>query len=426
MLEVALRYTKILIFFICIVIDNFLTICVNDRTALVIVPVIDAVGESLADKYNLYSNFEYAPEKGKFACVRLHQFLFNELLTIIKETDKEIFFKFESLFYCDDKKIIRNTFWVPKEYLKDKIVYLREINKDNFDAIPKSYINTKSLYEFEKNNISKVNTHNILTLISPWYDIVTNKTYSAGTRFVRVNKYDYFKNKAGFYAIKLLDKNLNKVISYVNKDLAIINYGTGKKSQINLFLEILQSFIGDSRSIIPYVWGGCSYINRFTNNNFYIKEIDQNGINNKAWSRVNISDTKVAKTGFECSSLILRAAQIAGMPYFAKNSEAIVKTLKPLKLGQKVESGDILWYKGHVLVISDINKNLIMESVGYPLYYGKLHQLELNKVFKDINNYKELLDIYLKNGQLRRLNKFGKIVKTIPKFLILKLDSLYD
>lgn len=381
-----MKYIYIIIFYIF----NFSFLISN--TAVIINPVADAF-ENYLDNHD----FDYAPEDNKRLCLRFHQLLFNEVIKVIKEVNNQVYCKFDSLFYFDKKNNLKNSLWINKSDL----IYLKDIKKDSLDAVPKPY---------KYNN--KVYKDNILTLIEPFYDIITKKHYSAGTRFVRAGK-----DNKNFYSIFLLDNNLNKIISYVNKDLAIVEY----KNSINIFLKVLHNFSNNKSKIIPYLWGGCSYIDRFKDNDFYLKKLDSFG--NKVWSRNNLKNS--VKTGFECSSLILRAAQIAGMPYFAKNSKAIRKSLKPLKLNQKLENGDILWYKGHVLIISNIDKNLIMESVGYQLSYGKLHEVKLNKVFKNINNYKELLNLYFKNNKLIRLNKFGKVTKIIPKFLILKIKSIY-
>ncbi len=384
----------------------------NFNNAVIVAPVVDVSGESLSDKYDLYSKFEYAPESGKFSCLRLHQLLFNELIRVIKETDKEVFCEFSSLFYYDDNDNIRNTFWLPKHHIK----YLDNIDKKDLKAIPKPYrLNHGS---------NQVYNYNILTLKAPWQDLITNKVYSAGTRFVRAIKYDK-KEYSDFYSVFLLDDNLKKTVSYVSKKLAVVNYGYDINSSINLFLSVLQQFIYDNnKSIIPYLWGGCSYIDRFESNLFYLKKFHYLGYKNKAWTRFGIHPNNYIKTGLECSSVILRAAQIAGLPYFAKNSQAIYNTLEPIKQTEKIENGDILWYPGHVLIVSDVDKNLIIESVGYPLYYGKLHELKLNQIFKDINNYAELLSIYLNKGSIKRLNQFGQVFKKINNFSILKFDSI--
>lgn len=383
-MEVILKYIYIIFFF------GF-NLLYSER-AIIICPVADAFKDYLVNQ-----DFEYAPEKNKKLCLRFHQLLFNETVKVLKEKNNQILCKFDSLFYFDQKNNIKSRLWINK----NNLIYLKDIKKDNLDAIPKPYRYKNKIY-----------TDNILTLIEPFYEFKTGKTYSAGTRFVRANK-----DKENFYSIFLLDNKLNKVISYVNKDISIVDYKDSK----NIFLKTLSNFCKNKEDVIPYLWGGCSYVDRFKSNNFYLKSL--NYLNNKVWARDDLKNS--VKTGFECSSLILRIAQIAGMPYFAKNSKAIKKTLRPLKLNEKLENGDILWYKGHVLVISDIDKNLIVESVGYSLYYGKLHEVHINKVFKNVNSYKDLLSLYFNKKGLLRLNKFAKVVKLIPKFLILKLDSIY-
>ncbi len=388
----------------------------QNSKAVIIVPVVDAVNQSLIKEneinqvsinknvIDLYNSLEYAPERGRNACLRTHQLLFNEVVIVRKEFKSEVQCELNSLFYYDERDILRQDFWVPKSALK----YFKDIKEIDIKAIPFPY-RLENAIVYKKN---------ILTLIFPWHDVLTKKTYSSGTRFIRNLDCDT-KN---YYSIFLLDSNLGKVISYVDKSLAIVEYPNDYETSIDLFMDILKRFLNKDDLVIPYLWGGCSYIDRLDESNFKLKIINQFGQLVKVWTR---EIDKRPLTGFECSSLILRVAQIVGMPYFCKNTATLSKTLRPLIKGEYIEKGDLIWYEGHVLIVSDVDKNLLIESVGYPLGYGKLHEINISKIFKDVKDYKELLNLYLRKEKLQRIDKIGKVYRYIDNFLILKFKSIW-
>src|SRR5205814_4688733 len=133
-----------------------------------------------------------------------------------------------------------------------------------------------------------------------------------------------------------------------------------------------------------------------------IKEVTKTGQNGDYSFYEHERDTQSPKNGFDCSGVILRAAQIAGIPYFCKNTTTIAQCLTPLKSEQQLREGDLILIKGHVMIVSDITKNLLIEARSYGHGYGKLHEISIDQVFEGIETYKDLCDAYYEKKVVKR------------------------
>ena len=118
-------------------------------------------------------------------------------------------------------------------------------------------------------------------------------------------------------------------------------------------------------------------------------------------------------------------AKCCGLPYWYKNTTTIKNYLEPLKKGESVKPGDIIWFQGYVLVVSNFNPARVIEARGYTHGFGKLHELSLGRSFKGIGTIADLQTAYHSKQPVKRLNKEGTVQQTIP-FLILKLDSVLE
>jgi hypothetical protein len=131
-------------------------------------------------------------------------------------------------------------------------------------------------------------------------------------------------------------------------------------------------------------------------------------------------------TGLDCSCLIARAAQIYGIPYFFKNTTTLFQCMKPIEKGQSLQNGDLMWYMGHVLVVSDVKNNKITESVGYPFGYGKVIEHPLHKVFKDMYSYSDLEKACFNGQPIQRLSSDGHVARTVNKVLFYSMKKSWD
>ena len=381
--------------------------------AVVIIPVADAAGTALSDAFKKgpieshYTEFPFAPDKGYYACLRMHQLKFNEVVTIRSplKNAQEVECEVSNLFYLDRRRKKRKKFWT----LKKNIMMLSDLEK----KIDLAHIPTPIDMQKPVSNYNR----NILTLVMPWYDSKKEEWYSAGTRFVRCPE----KDTATSYAFYFIDYAVgSSEVRTTSKKTAIISYPSTPAAMRALFLKILKSWTRSPQGFIAYVYGGTSFTNRYKRDEFSLIFTKRAGRKVSFWQRY--PDNATPFTGFDCSGMLLTAAQIAGMPYYLKNTHTLMEDCgRPLEKNDKLEPGDLIWYTGHVMVVSDVAKNKIIEAVGYEAGYGKVQELALPAVFEDIRNYDQLINAYHKKSSLKRLNNKGEPYRAVAKIKLLRL-----
>ncbi len=388
--------------------------------AVVIYPVADLIGQpaqSLFKNQSVRSSYNQIPLYSEDihdnqACARLHQLLFNEIVEIVESRGEEACVKIPNMFYIThNSKQPHTKYWVHKSMLMP----LHTLNRKNIDIskFPKP-INYRS------KQLNKINK-NIITLKAPFYDPVTKKTYSAGTRFVQSNT---SKKKASI-GVHIFDSTHAIVKqTFLPKKICVFSPATKEQAK-QLFVHILKEWAHQKgNKSIPYVWGGCSFINTYNVN--HAKKQNKK-INNKTIHFYSLPHDKNAiKTGLDCTGMVARAAQIAEIPYFFKNSTTVAHYLQPLKNNESVEVGDILWIPGHVMVISDVQNNKIIEARAYEQGYGKVHEITLSELFKNIDTLEDLAHAIQNKKPIERLDKYGNIVKKINNMRILKLSTVWN
>ncbi len=381
--------------------------------AVVIAPIVDAVGGPLADIFKYeeierqYDEFPSAPDKGYYSCLRIHQLKYNEVVTVKSAPygRAEVECEVSNLFYLDRRGKKRRNF----SLLKKHLMPLSELEKKiDSSTIPQPIDMKKTAAEYNAA---------ILTLVMPWLDEKTKTWYSAGTRFVRCPENDTVAS----YAFYLTDyANFSTYKGYVPKKKAIVAYPKTAEKMRALFLKILKSWANSVQGFIPYVFGGTSFTTRYKRDEFSLVFGRRAGRRVSYWQRYPNNEMPAA--GFDCSGMLLTAAQIAGIPYFLKNTWTLTEDCgRPLKKNDKLEQGDLIWYFGHVMVVSDIKKNMLIEAVGYEAGYGKMHELPVSRVFTGIKTYAELVQAYHTKRSLKRLNSKGEPYRSIKRLKILKL-----
>lgn len=79
------------------------------------------------------------------------------------------------------------------------------------------------------------------------------------------------------------------------------------------------------------------------------------------------------------------------------------------------------------MVVGDLKRNTLIEARGYKYKgQGKVQEIALNQVFKDIDNYDQLLKAYREKTMLERLGRDGSVVEKIAHFKLLSLASCMD
>ncbi|MBA2306888.1 hypothetical protein H0W26_02005, partial [Candidatus Dependentiae bacterium] len=116
---------------------------------------------------------------------------------------------------------------------------------------------------------------------------------------------------------------------------------------------------------------------------------------------------------------------ICGIPYFYKNTTTASQSMKTLEAEELLNKGDILWCPGHLMVITDVENNLLIEAIGYGIGYGKLHEISVDKAFKEVKNFSELVSTYRKGLPLERLNSKGCPTNKPAPFKILTMKSVW-
>ncbi len=380
--------------------------------ALVAVPVVDLAASSLCkgkepvvQKYD----FPFAPDKGHDSCLRVHQLKFNETVIIVSDPSlAEVECVASNFYYLDKHTKKRSNFWMLKEHL----VPLKKLAQTiDLTHIPQPI----SLQQLPR----EYNKH-VLTLTMPWQDRKSNNTYSVGTRFCRCPSRD----TKDTYAVYLINgKNCSEEVANIARTKALVHYPTTPQKATELFVILLKKW-AHQKEMIPYVYGGCSFIQTTGDRGFYRGKSRKYGHPTAFWQRKGTFSKPLA--GFDCSGLVLTAAQVSGIPYYCKNTYALMKQLRPLEIDEPLEKGDLLWYNHHVMIVSDVSKNLLIEAVGYDSGYGKLHEIEVKKLFRGITDYKGLIKAHHTKHALMRLNSKGKPYKTIHRLKILKLKSVWE
>ena len=135
------------------------------QKAVCSVPVADLVGEPLSENF-----YKHLPINGDDQAVkRIGQLLFNEIVEIIDENEKEAHIQVLNHFYCTyTDKQPRTEYWT----LKKNLTPISEIEDLNVLSQPLSYK--------QKNN----QPAHLITLQKPFFDYKNHRLYSAGTRFL--------------------------------------------------------------------------------------------------------------------------------------------------------------------------------------------------------------------------------------------------
>lgn len=381
----------------------------NQQLAITCVPVADLVGQSLKH-HKYYSTTALCAKEGIYGCPRIHQLLLHQPVTILEESGDEVKIKIPHVFYDTDAEKNCTTYWS----LKKNFILLSQLEAKRVDLAK-----LPSSLDFTSNEQKDTN---IITLCKPHYLPSLHITLSAGTRFVRTIEKEPAKDTIAMYILNPHTKKIQTIM--VPKSSCITTKTLSRRKKIDLFLKLIKEWASLDNGFIAYVWGGCSFVTPCLYDQFTV----HNGFSYKGkqvsyYVRSELRSAPVS--GLDCAGLIVLASHIAGIPFYYKNSATIAHYLKPLE-EDKVQNGDLLWFPGHVLVLADVKKNTIIEARAYSHGYGKVHELPLNQVFKDITTTDDLVKAYRAQEPLSRLMKDGSVAQTITNYKILKLNSVWE
>jgi len=357
------------------------------------VPVADLLGGPINDFFSLpstenaYLYLPYGEKRGLLSSPRTAQLLFNQPVIIKRKRGKEIEIEVPYLTYTYGKTSY-SLYWT----LERNITKLTEQNK------PYVPFSTKNCFKL-KAPIS-----------------LRGKTYTAGTQFVSAKQY---KDTTTVYAY---NSKTNKPEKITVKNSFKVTTPKDFKSKRKLFVSLCKEWAHQKNGFIPYVFGGISIGKPLKSETYTEKKVPFTKQKNAIF--FIRKTTQQPLVGLDCARLLTRAAQMSNLPLYATNTKEFKKVLQPLKKNESVENGDILIWNGHIALISDVEKGLIVEARSYESGYGKVHEIPYSKQLKGITSTKELIAAHFAKTPLARLNKNGNKSHLIYDLEILKLASL--
>ncbi len=368
----------------------------KENIAVISVPVANCLGKPAQDidpskkTEKFYEEFPCSPEKGSYSCARIHECLYNEVGIIKERVGDELLLEFPHFFYIDSSGSTASSFWIHKT----SIIELEEY-EDLKEVIPEPYGYT---------------TQELLTLCQPWPYSETNQWYSVGTRFIRVPQ----KDTDTQYAVTCIDyKSAAPYTMLIDKEKTLTELPQSKTEAKKLFVALLQDWANKDEAI-PYIWGGCSIGPRCTANEFICSEETRIEAKLTVWRRPNNP-----QYGCDCSGLVLRAAQLVGLNYFCKNTSTICHELSQVE--GDLEEGDLLLMKGHVMVISSLENNTIIDAVSYSSGYGCVREVGLHEAFEGVATYNDLLEILTKHNSLECKDIDGNVISNRSDVTLVRL-----
>lgn len=338
-------------------------------------------------------------------CQRAHQALANEVVTIVERKGNLVKIAYDTLAYGFDPDYAYpgqqarqassgkypgkplNTFWVHKKHL----IFFKHLADEQLYAFP----------------APQGTTDTTLVLRLPW------KHYSLGTRFVRAPEHD---TEDIFGALMVTPQHPHAIkVLQIPRSLVRLEVPMTPQQQRACFVQLAYDVIDyaqkyNTGSVIPYVWGGSSFVQGYEDQKFVL--------HNRRWERPG---KRNPYNGYDCSELVFRLAQTCGIPYICKTTVVIEKLLKPLSKTDALEAGDLIRFPGHVMIVGNIARNEVIEACGYGGGFGRVHVVPLSRRFQGIYTYKQLLRAYHKKQRLLLLARDGSEQGIIKKFTLHKL-----
>jgi hypothetical protein len=388
--------------------------------AVVHVPIADLLGQSILDfKLGIsvresYARLPLSSADKASVCLRIHQALFNEIVTVVEETSEEVCIVLPHVFYTTPSdKQEKNSFWT----LKRNITPLAVLEEQHLNSacLPEEI-------DFKKGNMIPSN-QGVITLWLPFKSSVTGKQYSVGTRFAQAH---YKRITDAAYAVYEYDAEAQQF--HMLKIPKKYCFQTGApythQERQEAFVSLVKAWVRLG-SVVPFVWGGCSFRESCFSDNYHIEHVrDAQGHVSSFWVRSEMRN--VIQSGFDISGLVYRAAQICGIPYYYKNTTTAARYLAEKRTFGSLQEGDLVWVPYGLYIISNLKENKVIAACGYDPGYGRVVELPLGDVFNNIETFNELVRAINKEETFDLLKADGSVSRTVPDCKILSLSSVWD
>lgn len=387
--------------------------CAAERRAIVFIkPVVNLISQDPFKISRLeYFLNTYSPEEGS-GCPRTFQALFGEVGFI--DDAAQLHGGYANVELCNcffsakTGEIKPLYYWAKRE---DFVFLHGDLSPEAQNCFPEPifYQRPESVF-----------APGVVTLAEPWTSEQNRLTYSAGTRFRTTGDNTGNKSKT----VKLFDisRGIQLIESIPTKLLvnggAIIPAAERRKH----FVKLLKKWCKKQLGLIPYIWGGASYLARTKNEKFRLVEEVIDGKKISYWMR---EESKLSPDGFDCSGLVLRATQAANIPYFCRTAGTAGSVLMPLPAqAQSIEPGDLFVTTGHnhVFVAAGhlAGYDMIIEAAGYSAGFARVHLIPVSKRFFNANSYADLIALF-RAGQVPVYRSREGHAVTPSGFMIVKL-----
>lgn len=300
-----------------------------------------------------------------------------------------------------------NRFWVKKS----DVVIIPGASKPSFDlgTIP-TPLDYRDKQSFERTDI--------VALTCPWHDTATNWTFSAGTRFIRVEGRD---SATTFGALFTNPESGRTFELTIPKNCAVVPGLLSREDRLELFKKLMHTWANPTDGIIPFVWGGKSFTQTIRDSSYTTETID-NGDSKQVvcWKR---PQGTTPHSGFDMPGAVLLAAQICGIPFGARTTSAVEHSLKPVRQNEAIEPGDLVYVPGGLFALIDQNGTLA-NATGYAPGWGKFHTMTIGQRFAHATTINDLRELHERKLPIYLKRKDGSIAE-LPALVIYKLRSAW-
>lgn len=365
--------------------------------AVCVVPVAEMTGQAFTEP-TAYNAMAWDYVNPATACPRLDQLLFHEVVTVLQEENGQLCIRAPERIYQPATE--RGIFWLPKKAL-------RAMRPEWRNKIPRYNQATGQFYNA------------VVTLQKPWRHATTGTTYSAGTHFVLCQQQPANNDTTAVWCYNQQTRQPTCIT--VPTDYIVYQKKRTALQQRQLLIAIARQWITE-QGFIPYVSGGCSYTERmpelrWKNERSSLEEPYGGTVRILVDAAGNPLPYTV-KIGCDCSGLIRQLARIAGIPLSAKNSVAMLQMLQHLPPTDTLQEGDIIYIKGHVMLVADRQQGTLIEARGRLHGYGYVQEIPLHEEFAGITSYAQLEEHYQNNIPVKRINRAGQPVGTYTVTLL--------
>lgn len=322
-------------------------------------------------------------------CSRAHQALMNEVVRVVAHDGDEVQVVCDNVVYGFDRVTGEplNTFWVKKQ----KLFLLSDLDQEALATLPGPFDALRG---------------NVVVLRLPW------NGYSVGTRFMRYPQGD----TADVYGIRYCDAHygcvrMTTLPRYMVHKEEVLSSRVMRKLFVQYAYDLIEHASRTvSDGVIPYVWGGSSYVHPYKDGAFIVKS-----------GHIERSGVAHPYRGYDCSELILRLAQIVGIPYRCKLTSLMSSMLTEVPRSKPLQEGDLIWMPGHVMMVSNLKRNELIEARGYGSGHGRVQALALKDYFQNITTYEQLRRAAYDRQPLLLLKKDGSVQTEVKELRFYKL-----